>query len=208
VQKTAERASLYRKPIPIATADSLREDANAKLNAFYAKTGGDQNAALSNPETAATKAIGDATRAQLYPTLEANNGLQPGTVAGMQQKYGQLSDVADIANKREPVFARHDPVSLSQKIIAGHGNPASMVWNFAVQRGLRSLTDSDALVNSAVDRFTNPTETPLPARPGLFPAMGSAVGRGLYRVGKATTATAPLMRNPLFYASANPPKRK
>jgi hypothetical protein len=207
IQSTAERAEKYNREIPVATADALREDANAKLNAFYAKTGGDQNAALSNPETAAVKAIGDNVRGQLYPKLEADNGLQPGDVAAMQQKFGQLSDVSDIANRREPVFARHDPVSLSQKIVSGHGNPLSMAWNYAVQKGLTNLTNSDALVNSAVDRFQNPMATPLPPRAGLFPQMGSGIGRGLYGAGTAASKL-PVGLNPLFYsAAANPPKR-
>ncbi len=144
IARTAQRADLYRKDIPVSTADVLREDANAKLNAFYAKTGGDQNAALSNPETAAVKAIGDGTRAQLYPKLEADNGLQPGAVAAMQNKFGTLSNVADIANKREPVFARHDPMSLAQKVTLGCRNPFGTAYNYLLQKGVRSLTDSDA----------------------------------------------------------------
>jgi hypothetical protein len=38
--------------------DDVRQDANAKLNAFYGKAAGDRNAALSNPETARVKAVG------------------------------------------------------------------------------------------------------------------------------------------------------
>lgn len=206
VHATEAKADLYRRPIPISQADSIREDANAKLSAFYGKAGGDQNAALSNPETSRVKAIGDTTRLQLYPKLESDAGLTPGSVAAMQQKYGILSDVADIANKREPVFARHDPISLSQKIIAGHGNPLSMAWNYGVQKGLKGITNSDALVNSAVDQFKNPAGTPLAARPGILPQAGMGAGNLLYGSGKAI-ASAPLALNPIFYSVLNPPKR-
>jgi hypothetical protein len=225
VQSTEEKADLYRRPIPVAP-DAIREDANAKLNAFYSKTGGDQNAALSNPETARIKAIGDTTRQQLYPMLESNAGLHPGTVAGMQQKFGTLSDVSDIANRREPVFARHDPVSLSQQIVLGHGGPITRLTNLATQKLFRNVTDSDALVNSAIDRFQNPMETPLPARPGVIPQVTSTVGSLLYGTGEGVgKISSPISMkpvpiagrwnatrypaNPLFYsAAANPPKRK
>jgi hypothetical protein len=198
MNKTAAVADNYRKNMSVPVLDQIREDANAKLNAFYNKTGGDRAAALSNPETARVKAVGDSTRDTLYPQLEQDAGLQPGTVSDMQSKYGMLSDVSDIANKREPVYARHDPVTLSQKIVAGHGNPASMAWNYMVQEGLKKLTNHDALVNSAVDRFQNPTETPLNARPGLFSQSGMNAGNALRKL-----PTPPLQANPLFYAPKN-----
>jgi hypothetical protein len=176
---TAAKAAPYRAGFDVPTLDAVRGDANAKLNAFYNKAGGDQAAALSNPETARVKAVGDTTRKILYPELESGAGLPSGAVADMQGKYGLLSDVSDIANKREPVFARHDPVTLSQKIVSGHGNPLSMAWNYAVQKGLGNLTDSDALVNSAIDRFENPEGTPLVARPGFVPQTAMKLGKRL-----------------------------
>lgn len=179
VNDTAEKAASYRTGFDVPTLDAVRGDANAKLNAFYNKAGGDQAAALSNPETARVKAVGDTTRSILYPKLETDASLPSGTVADMQKKYGLLSDVSDIANKREPIFARHDPVTLSQKIVSGHGNPLSMAWNYAVQKGLGNLTDSDALVNSAIDRFQNPDGTPLVARPGFVPQNAMKLGKFL-----------------------------
>jgi hypothetical protein len=179
LNKTASTADNYRRPLSIPTLDEVRQDANGKLNAFYNKAGGDQAAALSNPETARVKAVGDSTRKILYPQLETDANLPAGSVSDMQGKYGLLSDVSDIANKREPVFARHDPVTLSQKIVSGHGNPLSMAWNYAVQKGLGNLTDSDALVNSAVDRFQNPDGTPLIARPGFIPQKAMKLGKFL-----------------------------
>ena len=174
VNKTGDLAQTYNRNIPFGEADDLRQDANAKLNAFYNKQGGDMNAALSNPETARVKSIGDAIRDSLYPQLESASGLSPGTIPALQQKYGLLSETSDIANKREPVFARHDPISLPQAIVAGHGNPLGMATNFLVQKALRGATDSDALVNSAVDRFQNPKATPLPAGSGMVNQLGNA----------------------------------
>jgi hypothetical protein len=195
MNRTANVADNYRKDMSVPVLDAVRGDANGKLNAFYGKAHGDRAAALSNPETARVKAVGDSTRGVLYPQLESDAALAPGSVDAMQAKYGLLSDTSDIANKREPVFARHDPVTLSQKIVAGHGNPLSMAWNYAIQKGLTKLTNSDALVNSAVDRFQNPTETPLNPRPGLFAQSAMSTGNALRKL-----PTPKLGYNPLFYA--------
>jgi hypothetical protein len=161
IDKTAGIADNYRKLLPIPDADEVRMDANGKLNAFYNKAGGDQAAALSNPETARVKAVGDTTRTLLYKQLGADAGIDPAKIAQDQMMYGRLSQLGDIAGKRETVFARQDPVSLAEKVAAGHGGPVSTAWNFMMQKGLKGLTDSDALVRSGVDRYLNPEGTPL-----------------------------------------------
>jgi hypothetical protein len=186
VGKTQNLASKYEKDFSVPELDTLRENANAKLNDFYGKSGGDKNAALSNPETARVKAVGDATRQQLYPTLDANAGLPPGTVEANQQMYGKLSDVSDIANKRDTVFARQDPVSLAEKIGASHGGPLATAFNFAKERALRGITDSDALVKSAIDRYHNPDGTPILGT--IAPSSGPSLQNSLFfaprKVGK------------------------
>ena len=57
VQRTKQLGEKYNRPMSIPLMDAVREDANAKLNSFYNKAGGDQAAALSNPETARVKAV-------------------------------------------------------------------------------------------------------------------------------------------------------
>jgi hypothetical protein len=184
VQRTKQLGDKYNRPMSIPLMDAVREDANAKLNSFYNKAGGDQAAALSNPETARVKAVGDTSRQLLYPQLESDAGLPSGTVAKMQSTYGKLSDTADIANKREPIYARQDPVTLAQKVAAGHGGPIATAFNWAKEKALNNLTDSDALVNSAVDRYQNPAGTPLQPRSGLLPKATSHVGGGVEATGK------------------------
>jgi hypothetical protein len=201
IQRTSQVADKYNRPISVPLADAIREDANAKLNAFYNKTGGDQAAALSNPETARVKAVGDTTRQLLYPQLESDAGLAPGTVSQMQTTYGKLADTADIANKREPIFARHDPVTLSQKIAVGHGGPVATAFNFVKEKALSKLTNSDALVNSAIDRFQNPQGTPLTPRPSLFAVGANGVGGAIrstapYLSGNVSKAMARLLFAP------------
>jgi hypothetical protein len=184
VQRTKQLGEKYNRPMSIPLMDAVREDANAKLNSFYNKAGGDQAAALSNPETARVKAVGDTSRQLLYPELESGAGLEPGTVAKMQSTYGKLADTADIANKREPIYARHDPVTLAQKVAVSHGGPIATAFNFAKEKALNNLTNSDALVNSAVDRYQNPVRTPLQPRSGLMPRATSQLGRGAEATGK------------------------
>jgi hypothetical protein len=174
--KTAAIADNYRKGFSIPDLDQVRQDANAKLNAFYNKAAGDRNAALSNPETARVKAVGDTSRALLYDQLAKDQGITPESIASGQQLYGKLSNVADIANKRDAVFSRHDPVSLAEKIATSHGGPISRVTNYIGQKALRSVTDNDALVGSAVDRFKNPLETPTTIRNSPLAATVSKLG--------------------------------
>jgi hypothetical protein len=196
LSSTETKAANYQRPFSIPELDSARMDANAKEAAFYQKAGGDQHAALSNPETARVKAIGDGARSILYPQLEQDAGLAPGAVDAMQQKYGMLKEVSDIANRREPVAARHDPITLSQKVAMGGGsNPLSSAYKFVLAKSLDSMVGPDALVNSALDRFQNPLETPLVSRPSLIPRMSMGVGNGMRGLNmKIPAYTGPLLR--------------
>jgi hypothetical protein len=193
INQTKALADNYRKDYSIPALDTVKGESNAKLNAFYGKAKGDQAAALSNPETARVKAVGDTIRKVLYPQLEQDAGLPAGSVADMQKKYGILSDVSDIANKREPIFSRHDPVTLGQKIaISAGSNPLSTATKFMTQKMIDKITNSDALVNSAVDQYKNPLRTPIVSRPNLLPRAATATGNFL-------------QSNPLTNAMANIP---
>ena len=76
-------------------------------------------------------------------------------------------------------FLSMTPVSLAEKVATGHGGPVSRLTNYIAQKGLCSITDSDALVGSAVDRFQNPIE--IPAAPSNNPVLA-----GVSRLGSAT----------------------
>ena len=101
-------------------------------------------------------------RSVLYPYLEADAGLNP-VFRWMRcrGKYGRLVDTSDIANKREPIFARHDAGDTISKDSQRTRKPQVQRGITLSKRKAGNLTDSDAQVNSAIDRFRNPTQTPL-----------------------------------------------
>lgn len=193
LDKTADVASLYDRLFTVPELDKLRLNANGKLNAFYNKAGGDQFAALSNPETARVKAVGDTTRDLLYGQLGKDHGIPASEIANHQRLYGELTNVSDIANKRQTVFGRHDPISFAEKV-ATTRSPWTAATDFAIQKLFKKLTDSDALVNSAVDRYNNPTGTPLTRSQSLMWSPDSDAGRLLQAAGRASRGAGSSLR--------------
>ncbi len=205
LDRTAEKANQYMGTKPLGQVDAIRQDTNAKLRGFYNKAGGDQYAALSDPETARVKAVNDATRDLTYSNLSRLSGMGrtdggvsiPG-IQGRQQLFGDLSDISDVAGKRATVFSRQNPLSLQESMAAAPGRPVAGMFDFAGQRFLKKATDSDALVNSALDRYLNPSETPLIPRPGIGPATAMVTGNAQAKLGKLLVRS-PLAANPLLY---------
>lgn len=165
--------------------DAIRRDTNQKLKSSVFKEGGDKNAALSNPNTARLAAVNSGTRDLVYKTISDQTGVPEQTIRDNQNLYGDLSDVATVAGKRATVYGRQNPLSLSETLAASPGKPISGAIDFFGQRVLKNATGSDALVNSALDRFDNPTGTPLQARPGLIPSSISKTGKAAQGVGGA-----------------------
>lgn len=167
------------------TVDQIRRDTNSKLQSFYNKEGGDRNAALSNPNTARLKAVNDGTRDLVYKTISDQTGVPEQTIRDNQNLYGDLSDVSTVAGKRNTVFSRQNPLSLQETLAAAPGHPISGAVDFLGQRVLKNATGSDALVNSAVDRFKNPSQTGLQSRPGILPQSVTAAGKATQALGDA-----------------------
>lgn len=200
---TAAIANNYRRPMPLGVIDDVRQDSNAKLNAFFNKAGGDRNAALSNPETSRVAAVNSASRDLAYDNFSrlsaagrTDGGVPASEIAANQNLYGQLSDVAQVAGKRATVAGRANPLSL-QESLQLHGNPVSQAYNFGTSRLFKNLTNSDAVTNAAVDRFKYPNTLNLPARPGLFPQTASTLGKVIEKTGaqapKLSRYVAPLL---------------
>lgn len=182
-KSTDAKAGNYKQPLPLGMLDDVRMDTNAKLNAFYNKNGGDKYAALSDPETARTKATNDTSRDLVYSNLSRLSGVPQDEIAANQNLYGNLSDVAEVAGKRATVAGRANPLSL-QESLQLHGNPISQIYNFGTSRLFKNLTDSDAVTNAAVNKFQYPNGPNFPTRPGLFPQALADTGKVVDKLGR------------------------
>jgi hypothetical protein len=191
------------QPLTLGTIDDVRRDTNAKLDGYFAKSGGDRNAALSDPETARTNATNQAARNLVYQNLEDLSGVPKADIAANQTLYGHLSDVAQVAGKRATVAGRANPLSL-QESLALHGNPLTQAYNFGTARLFKALTDSDAVTNAAVDRFNNPSAIYLPPRPTPFAQALSAVGTGVGQASKLRPFLAPSIASKGYQGSLLP----
>jgi|SRR5882762_747055 len=172
----------------LGTVDEIRKDTNAKLNSFYNKEMGDQNAAMSNPGTARIKAVNDSSRNLVYKNLAEFNDIPESDIRANQNAYGTLSEIGDVAGNRENVFGRHDPISLPEKIAVSHGVKNALI-DYGTQKFLKNTTDSNALIRSGVDRFNNPISTPLPTRSDLFARGTAYTGRAAQEFGKGASET-------------------
>lgn len=159
VEKTNQKAAPYRAEMPIGKADAIRVDTNAKLNSFYNKAGGDQNAALSDPETARTKAVNDTIRDLEYARLEKETGYNP---RPDQEAFGDYTDLGNVAGKRSTVFSRQQPFPLQEQISAAdalaHGNPLK----FAMAKIFKRYGNSDTLTDIAMDRAQRAQQPSVP----------------------------------------------
>ena len=62
-----------------------------------------------------------------------------------------------MAQKRATVYGRQSPISLQEGLaLESGGNLLHGMQNFVLQKAVKNTTGSDALVNSALDRFTIP----------------------------------------------------
>ncbi len=182
--RTEDKAQNWRRNFTVPELDDIREDTNAKLDDFYNKAGGDRHAALSNPETARLYATNNATRGLEYGQLSQDTGVPTADIEGNQRAYGNLTKVGNMVGNRDAVFSRQSPVSLAESMAVSGGNVRHGIQGFLAERALKNLTDSNALVRSAIDRYQNPFGNPLPPRSNLF-SIGTS------KLGGAIQATAP-----------------
>ena len=93
----------------------MLRDANAELDAFYAKYPRAQWATLqTNPETAATYAKAQALRNAVYSSLD-NYGVGDAP-REINKRYGNLLELEEELQRRKNVAARQQPQSLSEQV--------------------------------------------------------------------------------------------
>lgn len=191
VKNTAAKANPFRTELPLGDVDGVRVDTNAKLQSFWDKAGGNRAAALSNPETSRVFATNNAARDLTYDNLSrlsaagrTDGGIPVPDIEANQNLYGAANKLDDVFNRRGVVFARQNPVSLQESLAVKPLSPVQTAVDFAGRHLFKSLTDSDALSNAALDKMRNPNIT-LEARPGMIPQAVSAAGRGMQAAGQA-----------------------
>lgn len=196
--ETAERI-LPQKGVPgprrtLGLADQLRIETNQKLQSLWNKASGDRYAALADPETARVFAQNNALRDLTYGDLSDASGIPEAEIRRRQNLYGDLSDVSTVAGKRATVFGRQNPISLQESIGMSSGSPITGVANWARERVMKKATNSDALVNGAMDRYRSPGSPVMPQRPGVVGSLVGDIGNILYGAGKVKSSA---MANPL-----------
>lgn len=175
VQRTQAVADKYRTLFDPADADAIRVDTNAKLRAFYNKQGGDQQAALSNPETARIHAINTEMRNQLYSNIKGNTGYDP---AQIQQDYGDAVDIGDTAARRNTVFSRRQPEGLNE-LVNNPGHP--IAW--LAGKLAKTLNDNDVQTRWAFDRYNNQQlpQAPINGAYANYGALAAAIANAAKR---------------------------
>jgi hypothetical protein len=158
---TRAKASAYMQPMPVGDLDTLRVESNARLQDMLSAPGSDQAAILrSNPEAARIDATRGTTRDLVYKHIEDNTGVDP---APIQDAYGDLATVRNVADKRAVVYGRQDPISLSEKVGAIAGPTG-----FIASKIMKNAGGSDTLARLAFDRYGN--SLPSIASPGDYVA--------------------------------------
>jgi hypothetical protein len=153
---TRAKASPYMQPMPVGDLDTLRIESNAKLQDMLSAPGSEKAAVLrSNPEAARVNATRGTTKDLIYDYIRNKTGVDPEPI---QNSYGDLATVRDVADKRATVYGRQDPTSLSEKVGALAGPKG-----FIVSKLMKNAAGSDTLTKLAFDRYKSslpPTVAP------------------------------------------------
>jgi hypothetical protein len=189
-QAIRDKAKLYRRDIPVSEAEELMENANNGLNAHYAKTKVSQRVAANDPEIGPDVAFADTLRGELNKTLEKVSG--PGGEE-LRKRYGALTTLEDVLNRRINVAERQAPESLIEQmgkkdaaIATGKaavkfitGRPFAAVADVVgamrglrAAKNLRTANDADFLIGKSFEK-TAPRPAPvLIARPSPASSSG------------------------------------
>jgi len=195
------RNKAYRTQVSMAKAELFLQEANAELDAFYAKYPRQQWRALAtNPESASTFSKAQAARAAIYKTLESETeGAGPRAI---QSRYGSLLEVEQQLQRRKNVADRQQPQSLAQqagkasafgKVALGVGKALNKDFMGAVGSAVEGLAiksasdwikeqqTSNALLKRAFADYKNPQSPfPVPA-PVQIPELLEAPPRPMPR---------------------------
>lgn len=147
--------------------NDVRSTKNAQLQNIFADTPADRASVLkANPTAARLMATRDAAADTQYSTMSGLSGIPQDVIEGIQKKYGNLAEVSDVANKRDTIYGRQEPVSLAEGIGFGHS-----IQSFLANRLLKNITGSDALIDAATRKTMLQPLNPAPSGLKTLPAL-------------------------------------
>lgn len=170
------QSAAYKTVVPLSKAEAMLKDANAELDAFYAKYPRAQWSSLqTNPETAAVFAKAKTLRDSVYSALD-NYG-EGDAPRDINKRYGNLIELEGELQRRQNVADRQQPLSLSEQFnkaqAIGHGvmgvgkmitgNPsgamdvAGAMAQKAASKWIKEQQTTDALIKRA---FANYKDSP------------------------------------------------
>lgn len=159
VEKLKALAQTYRGGLDISEADQLLKEANALLEAFYAKfLPSQRKAAAADPTARRLLAKSAALREAIYEAIDRVG--DSGAIKELKKRYGALLDVEDPVYRRWVVAHRQQPESLAEQIagaeaigeavegtmLLGHsvmsGQPLAGLWGIARIAGARAKREA------------------------------------------------------------------
>lgn len=158
-ESLSNRAASYRRSVPVQEADALRVGTNAELRNFWNKAGGDQQAALQNPETSRIFAVNKGVRNAEYDAIKDATGQDP---APIQDLFGHAQDVADTAGRRNTVFSRQQPVGVADEItnLAALSHPGTGLITKLYGMFAKKANSPDFLTKEAFERYGRSQKKP------------------------------------------------
>lgn len=200
-----EKADSYRRTMTMGEAEDFLQDANNELNSHYAKTKVNQRVAARDSATAHTVAEAGALRDQIYGKLDELTG--PGA-ADIKQRYGALTTLEDVLQRRVNVAERAAPESLIEQMgkvdaakgmakgafkivtgrpLAGAADIIGARQGLQAAKAARTANDSNFLIGKSFEK-TTPRAAAEPLPPAEGPAespinIARNPGPAPYRVG-------------------------
>lgn len=220
-----EKADSYRRTMTMGEAEDFLQDANNELNSHYAKTKVNQRVAARDSATAHTVAEAGALRDQIYGKLDELTG--PGA-ADIKQRYGALTTLEDVLQRRVNVAERAAPESLIEQMgkvdaakqvgkgvfkiatgrpLAGAADIVGARQGLKAATAARTANDSNFLISKSFEKTTpRAAAEALPPREG--PAESPvAIARGPEAAGPAPYRVGPGQVEPEQVGPENPSEK-
>jgi hypothetical protein len=191
-----EKAAKYRRTLSLSDAEDYMQDVNNELTSYYAKHKVNQRVASRDSATGNVVAEGNALRNALTSKLSELTGQD---AAAIRKRYGALTTLEDVIQRRQNVFERQQPDSLNEQVskvrAAGKiargvvtspmllkgslfplGDIAEGVRDLAAARSIKKNNDTNSLIQRAFSGTQPRGGLPfLPPNEGPAPMSGGGL---------------------------------